>query len=98
MHLPQQHFHAGQTVRQRGDVRFSEMVRDQDLRADHLGRVHALVRNIGGRYYIEDQASTNYTYYEGKQIPEYKPVYLKDGSRFKLSEVEFEFHTGRTDD
>ena len=63
-----------------------------------VSRVHALVRNIGGRYYIEDQASTNYTYYEGKQIPEYKPVYLKDGSRFKLSEVEFEFHTGRTDD
>ena len=59
-----------------------------------VSRVHALIRNIGGKYYIEDQASTNYTYYEGKQIPEYKPVCLKDGSRFKLSEVEFEFHSG----
>ena len=58
-----------------------------------VSRVHALIRNIGGKYYIEDQASTNYTYYEGKQIPEYKPVCLKDGSRFKLSEVEFEFHS-----
>ena len=59
-----------------------------------VSRVHALIRNIGRKYYIEDQASTNYTYYEGKQIPEYKPVCLKDGSRFKLSEVEFEFHSG----
>lgn len=59
-----------------------------------VSRVHALIRNIGGKYYIEDQASTNYTYYEGKQIPEYKPVCLKDGSRFKLSEVEFEFYSG----
>ena len=55
----------------------------------------SLIRNIGGKYYIEDQASTNYTYYEGKQIPEYKAVYLEDGSRFKLSDVEFEFHLGR---
>ena len=60
-----------------------------------VSRVHALIRNIGGKYYIEDQASTNYTYYEGKQIPEYKAVYLEDGSRFKLSDVEFEFHLGR---
>ena len=59
-----------------------------------VSRVHALIRNIGGKYYIEDQASTNYTYYEGKQIPEYKAVYLEDGSRFKLSDVEFEFHSG----
>ena len=59
-----------------------------------VSRVHALIRNIGGKYYIEDQASTNYTYYEGKQIPEYKAVYLEDGSRFKLSGVEFEFHSG----
>ena len=63
-----------------------------------VSRVHALIRNIGGKYYIEDQASTNYTYYEGKQIPEYKPVCLKDGSRFKLSEVEFEFHSGGLED
>ena len=60
-----------------------------------VSRVHALIRNIGGKYYIEDQASTNYTYYEGKQIPEYKAVYLEDGRRFKLSDVEFEFHLGR---
>lgn len=60
-----------------------------------VSRVHALIRNIGGKYYIEDQASTNYTYYEGKQIPEYKAVYLEDGSRFKLSDVEFEFRLGR---
>ena len=59
-----------------------------------VSRVHALIRNIGGKYYIEDQSSTNYTYYEGKQIPEYKAVYLEDGSRFKLSDVEFEFHSG----
>lgn len=63
-----------------------------------VSRVHALIRNIGGKYYIEDQASTNYTYYEEKQIPEYKPVCLKDGSRFKLSEVEFEFHSGGLED
>ena len=63
-----------------------------------VSRVHALIRNIGGKYYIEDQASTNYTYYEGKQIPEYKPVCLKDGSRFKLSEVEFEFHSEGLED
>ena len=63
-----------------------------------VSRVHALIRNIGGKYYIEDQASTNYTYYEGKQIPEYKPVCLKDGSRFKLSEVEVEFHSGGLED
>lgn len=63
-----------------------------------VSRVHALIRNIGGKYYIEDQASTNYTYYEGKQIPEYKPVCLKDRSRFKLSEVEFEFHSGGLED
>ena len=59
-----------------------------------VSRVHALIRNIGGKYYIEDQASTNYSFYEGKQIPQYKPVYLEDGSRFRLSDVEFEFHAG----
>ena len=62
-----------------------------------VSRVHALIRNIGGKYYIEDQASTNYSFYEGKQIPEYKPVYLEDGSRFRLSDVEFEFHSGGID-
>ena len=59
-----------------------------------VSRIHALILNEAGGYYLEDQRSTNFSYYEGQQIPEYKPVRLENGKKFKLSDVEFEFHEG----
>ncbi len=57
-----------------------------------VSRVHCRIRIISGEYYIEDLKSTNYTFVNGSQIPEYKTVYLQDGSSVKLSDVEFVFH------
>lgn len=57
-----------------------------------VSRVHCRLRQIGDEYYIEDLRSTNYTYVDGEQIPEYKPVYLQDGAKIRIADVDFEFH------
>ena len=57
-----------------------------------ISREHAMIRFLKGYYCIEDLKSKNYTYVEGKQIPAYSPVKLKDGMTIRLSDVEFVFH------
>lgn len=57
-----------------------------------ISREHARIRVINGEYCLEDLKSKNYTYVEGKQIPAYSPVKLKDGMTIRLSDVEFVFH------
>lgn len=57
-----------------------------------ISREHARIRVINGDYCLEDLKSKNYTYVEGKQIPAYSPVKLKDGMTIRLSDVEFVFH------
>ena len=60
-----------------------------------VSRTHCRIKVIGGNYYIEDLGSTNYTYYNGEQIPEYKSVQLDNGAKIRISDVEFEFSTGK---
>lgn len=57
-----------------------------------ISKVHCQIKKDGEKYYLEDLRSTNYTYYEGRQLPEYNPVQLEDGNIFQLSNIEFEFH------
>ena len=57
-----------------------------------VSRTHACIRKIDNDYYIEDLNSKNFTYVNGSQIPEYSPVYIKDGTDIRLSDVEFTFH------
>ena len=58
-----------------------------------VSRTHCRIRKIGGECYIEDLKSMNFTFLNGKQLPEYQAALLRDGDSIRLSNVEFEFHT-----
>ena len=57
-----------------------------------VSRVHARISRSKDGYYIEDLKSTNFTFVNNQQIPEYRPILIKDGTLIRISDVEFEFH------
>lgn len=61
-----------------------------------VSRTHCRITYDKGKYYLEDLKSSNFTYYEDEQLPEYNPILLEDGKKFRLADnVEFEFHAGK---
>ena len=56
-----------------------------------VGRKHAKILFLEGKFYIEDLDSKNHTYINGMKINSGHPVEMKNGDRICLSNEEFEF-------
>ena len=60
---------------------------------DGVGRVHAIIRVIDQKVYIEDNCSKNGTFVNGVRIqPGMGPYFLENGAKIRLSDEELEFH------
>lgn len=59
-----------------------------------ISRNHIMFSIIDNELYIEDLNSKNFTYVNGRTIPDYSPVKLEDGMIIQLSNVKFKFHIG----
>lgn len=53
----------------------------------YIGRIHAVIRNIGGKLYIEDNASKNKTYVNNRQVTSHAEI--KRGDVIRLGNEEF---------
>ena len=63
----------------------------------YIGRRHADIQFIEGRFFLKDNDSTNGTFYDGQKLgedPEEKPVELKALDWFSLDEERFLFVSG----
>ena len=58
-----------------------------------VSRHHCTIRTMGGKYYIEDNDSSNYTRVNGKRLRPYANAHIEDGDRIRISEIDFIFHT-----
>lgn len=59
---------------------------------ESVSRVHAIISNKGGTFYIKDKNSLNGTYINGESIGKGQEVELKNGDKIKLADVEFVFY------
>lgn len=59
-----------------------------------VSRVHAIITNQDGDYYIKDNKSTNHTYVNGKIVNEGENALLTDGCKIVLGDEEFTFKLG----
>ena len=71
--------------------RGSESVNYQVHGNPSVGRKHAKILFLEGKFYIEDLDSKNHTYINGMKINSGHPVEMKNGDRICLSNEEFEF-------
>lgn len=60
-----------------------------------VGRNHAEIIIDGGRYFIMDNGSTNYTYIDGHRIEPNRRVEIFNGTRFRLANEDFIFYVGQ---
>ncbi|MCR5292462.1 MAG: FHA domain-containing protein [Eubacterium sp.] len=56
-----------------------------------ISRQHAIITKKDDGYYIKDNKSTNHTYVDGRELEEGEEVLLKNNSKFKLADEEFQF-------
>ncbi|MDD6619656.1 MAG: trypsin-like peptidase domain-containing protein [Eubacteriales bacterium] len=56
-----------------------------------ISRFHAAIISRDGKYYIEDQSSTNHTYVNDSMIPAKAETQLSNGAIIKLADEKFEF-------
>ena len=56
-----------------------------------ISRQHAIITKKEDGYYIKDNKSTNHTYVDGRELGEGEEVLLKNNSKFKLADEEFQF-------
>jgi hypothetical protein len=56
-----------------------------------ISRAHAYILNKNSNYYIFDNNSTNHTFVDGVKITSQQEVILKNGTKIKLANEEFEF-------
>lgn len=56
-----------------------------------VSRFHAAIISRDGKYYIEDQSSTNHTYVNDSMIPAKAETQLSNGAIIKLADEKFEF-------
>jgi pSer/pThr/pTyr-binding forkhead associated (FHA) protein len=72
----------------------SEAFADLHLNSMHVGREHCRIFQKDSGYFITDLGSKNHTFVDGAQLADGKPVQLKDGSRIKVADEEFNFRLG----
>ncbi len=64
---------------------------DYRMKQSVISRIHARITVREGRYYIEDMASTNGTFHNGKRITKGRFFEMKAGDVIQLADMEFIF-------
>lgn len=59
-----------------------------------IGRIHAEILRINGKYYIRDNDSKNHTYLNDRMLASGEQAVLEDGVQIRLSDEKLEFHEG----
>jgi hypothetical protein len=57
----------------------------------NVSSAHAIIRCVGGRYFLLDTNSTNHVTLNGQRIPPNQEIPLRPGSTFVLGDEVFEF-------
>lgn len=69
-----------------------------NLKSAYVSRIHAIIYQENSKYYIEDCASTNHTYHNGKEVSSKDIVQLSSGDSIKIADVKLIFLLERSDD
>ena len=68
-----------------------EQAVDYCIPDDYVGRRHAIIRNNGENYTIEDNNTTNHTYVNGVEVQPGHPVRLTNNDMITLAKTKFTF-------
>ncbi len=68
---------------------------DEIIEAEGISRLHAMIKETDGKYYLSDLNSLNGTYLNGEMLMTNSTAEISDGDVISLADISFTFQTGR---